>query len=601
MEITRRRFVRIVAGTSIVTATAPDYGFAAPAESPDGVLLEAGAFRDTGGWVLDTQFYQQMGGCYLLAHGLGQPVANAIAEVQLPQSGDWHVFVRTKDWCPGQWEAPGRFKVLVNGKPLAAVFGTEAGWGWQKGGSISLPSGNVKVELQDLTGFDGRCDAVYFSKSSDPNLPNDARTLVGWKDRLSGRSKQKVVSENYDVAIVGGGMAGCGAALAADSQGLKVALIQDRPLFGGNASQEVRVHTIGIVGKGGDILNTINTPHYPNGSHEAKKAQLKREATLESSKIRLFPNHLAVGLQLDGKRIVSVDARQSQTGIIKRFEAPVFVDCTGNGWLGFWAGAEFRYGRESHQEFGEQWDKHGDLWSPEKADNRIMGTSVLWNSYEADKPSTFPEVPWAAPVATTKIAVNGEWYWEYSSNDLNQIDDAEQMRDHLLRAIYGSFANAKKDPKHARTTLWWVAYIGGKRESRRIMGDYIYSMRDMLERRGFPDAVVEEKRDIDTHYQIKEKGSPYDFLSQAIFRKTGGPYYLPFRCFCSKDVANLMMAGRCFSCTHIGLSGPRIMNTCGQMGIATGYAAALCKKHGVKPREVGQKHIEELRRMIGYV
>jgi hypothetical protein len=224
----------------------------------------------------------------------------------------------------------------------------------------------------------------------------------------------------------------------------------------------------------------------------------------------------------------------------------------------------------------------------------------LWNSYEADKPSTFPEVPWAEPVAKTSKAVNGGWTWEYSSNDLHQIVDAEQIRDHLFRAIYGSFANAKKDPRHARTALRWVSYVGGKRESRRIMGDYIYSMKDMAERRDFPDAVAEERRDMDSHYQIKETGSPYDFLSTALFYKTPGMYYLPFRCFYSKDVPNLMMAGRCFSCTHIGLSGPRIMNTCGQMGIATGYAAVLCKKYGVEPREIGQKHIKELRQLIGY-
>lgn len=125
-------------------------------------------------------------------------------------------------------------------------------------------------------------------------------------------------------------------------------------------------------------------------------------------------------------------------------------------------------------------------------------------------------------------------------------------------------------------------------------------MKDATERRQFPDTVVEEERELDTHYQLIETGSKQDFLSRAIFRKTGGLYYLPFRCFYSKDIANLMMVGRCFSCTHIGLSGPRVMNTCGQMGIATGYAAALCKKHKALPREVGKQHIGELRALIGY-
>ena len=125
-------------------------------------------------------------------------------------------------------------------------------------------------------------------------------------------------------------------------------------------------------------------------------------------------------------------------------------------------------------------------------------------------------------------------------------------------------------------------------------------MRDMTERRSFPDAVVEEKREVDSHYQLVLTGSPSDFLSKALFHSTGGLYTIPFRSLYSRNITNLMMAGRCFSCSHIGLCGPRVMKTCGQMGIATGYAAALCKKHGVAPREVGKLHITELRKLVGY-
>lgn len=107
----------------------------------------------------------------------------------------------------------------------------------------------------------------------------------------------------------------------------------------------------------------------------------------------------------------------------------------------------------------------------------------------------------------------------------------------------------------------WVAYVGGKRESRRLMGDHIYTMQDMAQRREFPDAVVEERREIDSHYQVAETGSPSDFLSKALFYNTGGPYYIPFRSLYSRNIANLMMAGRCFSCSHIGLAGPRVMKT----------------------------------------
>ena len=601
----RREFIRIVGGMSLTSAVAPNYAFGGSSSglSSDGVLLEAAAFSERGGWKLDTQHYQQMGGCYLLAHGMGKPVANAIASTELPQAGTWHVWVRTRDWCPGMWESPGRFRLRVNGAALHPEFGTETStWHWQHGGKVLIDApGRVHVELEDLTGFDGRCDAIYFSKAASPNLPDgDLVELAAWKDRLSGRIDHEVDELEFDVVIVGGGMSGCGAALAAKSQGLSVALIQDRPIFGGNASEEIRVHTIGIPGKGDAILKTIDTPHYPNGHADAIDAQRKREATLAASGVELFAHHIAIGLEKEGDRIASVEARVATSGIIKRFRAPVFIDATGDGWLGYWAGAEYRYGREASDEFGEAWVKHADLWSPEEPDNRVMGTSVLWNCRTGTERVNFPDVPWAMPVAKKHEATGGEWYWEYSANDLNQIEDAEQIRDHMLRAIYGSFANAKKHPKNATVELEWVAYIGGKRESRRLMGDHIYTMSDMTERREFADAVVEEVRDIDAHYQMAETGSPTDFLSEALFRKTGGTYYIPFRCFYSRSIENLMMAGRCFSCSHIGLCGPRVMKTCGQMGIATGYAAALCKQHGATPREVGQEHIRQLRELIGY-
>lgn len=546
--------------------------------------------------------YQQMGGCFLLAHGMGLPVANARTKFTLPEDGKWRAWVRTRDWCPGDWESPGRFKVKVDGKDLEPIFGTEPGWAWQAGGEIELQAGDHTLELEDLTGFDGRCDAVFFTKEEKPVLPNDDLVqLAAWKDRLSGRADLDMEEGEYDVVIVGGGMSGCGAALAARKHGLKVALVQDRPLFGGNASEEIRVHTLGIYGKNADLIKQIDTYHYPNGDEKAKIDQVRRDKALADSGADLFPGHTAIGLGKDGDKITSVEAREVRSGKIRRFKAPVFIDATGDGWLGFWSGAEFREGRESKNEFDEGWDRFGELWSPEKPDMRTMGTSVLWNSQQGTRRTPFPPVPWATPVAKDHEAIKGEWFWEYSDNDLNQVHDAEQIRDHLLRAIFGSFANAKRHPKNATVELKWVAFVGGKRQSRRLMGDYIYTMKDATELRRFPDSVVEEKRELDGHYQIKETGSPYDFLSKAMFMKLGGATYeIPFRCFYSRNITNLMMAGRCFSCSHVGLSGPRVMNTCAQMGIATGMAAVVCKKHGALPRVVGEKHIKELRQLIGY-
>ena len=166
----RRQFIRIIGGTSIVTAAAPAYGFSKSKYSTKGVLVEACQFQKTGGWVLDTQFYQQMGGNQLLAHGMGIPVEDAFTSVKISEAGKYYIHVRTRGWCPGEWDAPGQFKISINGKKLTPTFGTEPGWAWQKGGSVELPKRQTKIQLHDLTGFEGRIDAIYLSKEEKPQL-----------------------------------------------------------------------------------------------------------------------------------------------------------------------------------------------------------------------------------------------------------------------------------------------------------------------------------------------------------------------------------------------------------------------------------------------
>lgn len=567
----------------------------------DQVLVEAENFNEKGGWAVDQQFTESMGSSYLLAHGLGSPVADAKTKVTFPSTGIYTLWVRTKNWKPGNWEAPGRFKVAINDKMLETLFGTVSGWTWQKAGQVEISKTTCEIALKDLTGFDGRCDALFFVKDEAVEPPNELKTMRTWRDKLLNIPTVPAAFESFDLVVVGGGIAGCGASLAAEKQGLSVALINDRPLLGGCASSEVRVHTLGVYGKGEELLKGLDTKHWPNGSAESIPDTLKRHKTMDDAKgVKQFLGWRACGTVMDGQRIVAVDARHIETGELRRFKAPVFVDCTGDGWVGYWAGAEYRYGRESSDEFNESLEKYGEFWSPKKPDNRIMGSSLLWNSKQQPNPTTFPEVPWAMEVAKDKEAINGEWYWEFSVNNLCQIADAEAIRDHLLCAIYGSFSNAKRDPKNANVSLAFVAYVSGKRESRRLMGPYIFTMKDAMSGVNFPDTVAEETREVDVHVQKTYwKNEPYDFLSHAFFMKTP-KYYIPFRSLYSKNIPNLMMAGRCFSCSHIGLGGPRVMKTTGQMGIATGYAASLCKKYQTDPSGIYEKHIDELRKLIGY-
>ena len=335
--------------------------------------------------------------------------------------------------------------------------------------------------------------------------------------------------------------------------------------------------------------------------------------------IHLSLNYRAYSANAENNTINYVDAKNTSNGERIRFEAPLFADCTGDGWIGYWAGAEYSYGREAASEYGENWDAHGVLWSPETKDNFVMGSSVLWGSENAGKPVDFPEVPWAMDVVGDHSGKSGEWFWEFSRNDLNQIEDAETIRDHMFRAIYGSFYNYKNQiPENINTDrqefsnvdwkaeqniadsfqIKWVSYLLGKRESRRLVGDYMFTFNDAREPKDFKDAVVFEKRAVDVHFQMNlVDENNLDFLSEAMFYNTE-MYNIPYRCFYSKNISNLFMAGRNFSCTHIGLGGPRVMNTTGQMGAAVGFAASLCKKYEVNPRDIYSTYLEEYLQLI---
>ncbi|MEZ4773240.1 MAG: FAD-dependent oxidoreductase [Bacteroidia bacterium] len=561
-------------------------------------LLEAEQFPDKGGWVVDPQFVEQIGSSYLMAHGMGVPVANAATDIKLAAKGTWHVWARTKNWVPGPWTAPGQFRIKINGEPLKNTLGLTPGWNWEYAGEIKILSRKVHLELVDLTGFNGRCDAIYLSQVNQPP-PSATEALSAWRKEKLMEPLAPEHTKTYDLVVIGGGIAGCAAAIAAAEQGLQVALIHDRPLLGGNASSEIRVHTLGIYGKFERILRLIDTEHYPNGSPEALVDQEKRDRNVQQyDNIDIHYNWRAYDALAKDHTILHVDARQVFTGERIRFKAPLFIDSSGDGWIGYWAGAEYSYGRESVHTYGEAWDEWGELWSPEEPDNFVMGSSILWQTDMAMVPQQFPEVPWALEVAAEHEATAGEWYWEFSRNDLHQIEDGEEIRDHMLRAIFGSFYNAKRKDENENYRLQWVSYLLGKRESRRLVGDHIFTFKDVINHTPFPDSVVVEERAIDVHYQqnLQDETKP-DFLSEALFYRTE-KYYIPYRSLYSRNISNLFMAGRCFSCSHVGLGGPRVMRTTGQMGAAVGFAASLCKKYNVGPRAIYENYLEEYMQLI---
>ena len=187
------------------------------------VFVEAESFADPGGWVLDTQFIQIMGSPYLLAHGLGEPVGDAVTTVTFPETGRYRVFVRTKDWV-ARWNAPGtpgKFQLIVDGKPLAETFGTKgADWHWHEGGEVSIEKRQVEVRLHDLAGFGGRCDAILFAKHAAYVPPNGNQPHAAWRQRLLGLPDEPVATDQFDLVVVGGGYSGCGTAISAARMGL---------------------------------------------------------------------------------------------------------------------------------------------------------------------------------------------------------------------------------------------------------------------------------------------------------------------------------------------------------------------------------------------
>ncbi len=538
------------------------------------VLVEAESFADTGGWVIDTQFVDAMGSAYLLAHGKGVPVTDAATTVTLPAAGAWRLWVRTRDWVPDYaGEKPGRFQIALNGVTLPAVFGVApAAWGWVDGGTVTLANPDMGIRLIDQTGFEGRVDALAFTDDLEAGAPPaGGAALAAWRAQVRGEGMLPERSGDYDLVVVGGGLAGTCAAIAAAETNLTVALIQDRPVLGGNGSGEIRVQTQGE--KRHRIVTAVANDALNMSSNSVTYDARRLGEVAKHPNIHLFTGWRAYGAVTNGSRqIVAVDARDMRTGERCRFRAPLFADCTGDAWLGYWAGASYHMGREASNEFAE-------ARAPKTADAMTMGSTLMWTTRAADAPAAFPAVPWALTVAGSRSATGGDWYWEYGMS-LDTIADAEAIRDHLFRAIYGNFYNAKKNAANATLELDWVPYVAGKRESRRLLGDHVLTQSEIQQGVYFEDAVGSATWAIDLHYT-----TTVSYISTYIPSAVSKWYY-PFRCLYSRDVPNLFMAGRNISVSHVALGSPRVMNTCGQMGVAVGYAAGLCKQYGCLPRDI---------------
>lgn len=559
-----------------------------------GILLEAEAFSDVGGWTVDCQHSLQMGSPYLIAHGLGRPVAEARTTFSSECGGPHRMWVRTRNWT-AHWgsSAAGRFRVKLNGVDAGVEFGTgSADWQWRGGVQCNLLRGVNTLALVDETGFDGRVDAIVFAPEGES--PEAVAENL--------RRERAVAEETVesDLVVVGGGVAGTCAALAAARSGLKVALVQDRPVLGGNNSSEVRVHMGGHLQCGkyphlGDIVAEIS-PEEGGNAREAAAYEDSRKLRIvrDETNIVLCLNTKADGVEMDGGRIAAVRAFDVTSGRRKRFAAPLFVDATGDGTLGFMAGADFRVGRESRAETGE-------ANAPEKADALTMGASCQWRAVRDGGESGFPHMPWMLEFddSCATAQMKGDWNWE-TGLGRDQVDEAERIRDYGMLVAYSNWSFVKNRSARrgafADARLEWVASVAGKRESRRLLGDVVLDETDILSARQHPDGTCLTSWSIDLHYPKTEAETHFrgeSFRTRCEQRRIA-LYPIPFGCLYSRNVGNLLMAGRNISVTHIALGTVRVMRTTGMMGEVVGMAAAVCREKGCLPRDVRLRHFDSL-------
>ena len=429
-------------------------------------------------------------------------------------------------------------------------------------------------------------------------------------------SAGKVIELKYDVVVIGGGLAGVCAAIASARHGCRTAIVQDRPVFGGNSSSEIRVQPTGANNCGAWARETgiieemlieeraRNHDRFLNGRINSIWDLILYEWVKKEPNLTAYLNTHVVGVERSSpSKISAVIGVQSGSERIYKLNASYFIDCTGDGTIGAAAGAEYRMGRESREEFGES-------LAPEQADNMTQGSSLLFRARDLGKPVPFNPPSWAEDYPTEEFLDQrlryhhstvgpygireyvGYWWIEVGV-PFDTIDQNEEIRDELLRHLLGVWDHIKNHGEHdaEKMVIDWIGMIPGKRESRRLIGDYILTENDVRNNTPFYDRVAYGGWYIDIHTMggilAKDKppealcGNP-DLSDQLRIQ----PYSIPLRCLYSRNIENLFMAGRDISVTHVALGTTRVMLTCAVIGQAVGTAAALCIKNNVTPRKL---------------
>jgi len=401
-----------------------------------------------------------------------------------------------------------------------------------------------------------------------------------------------------DLAVVGGGLAGVCCSVTAARQGLKVILVQDRPVLGGNSSSEVRLWVLGATShmgnnnrwaREGGVIDEIlveNMWRNPDGNPVLFDA-IVLEIVKREANITLLLNTAIHELGMEGAdMIASVRGYNSQNQTAYSIEAPLFVDASGDGIVGFLSGAEFRMGAEASSEFGE-------AMAPPRPEHKLLGHSLYFYSRDTGKPVKYIPPAFALTDITRipryrdfRVSDTGcrLWWLEYGG-DLDTVSQTEEIKWELWSVAYGVWnyiKNSGKFPDAENLTLEWMGMIPGKRESRRFVGDLMVTQNHIIEQTCFDDAVSFGGWAIDLH----PSDGVFSHQPACTQWHAKGVYQIPFRALYSRNVRNLFLAGRLISATHIAFGSTRVMATCASNGQAVGMAAVLCIEDNLVPRDL---------------
>lgn len=433
------------------------------------------------------------------------------------------------------------------------------------------------------------------------------------------KKDQKIIKS--DLTVVGGGVAGISAAISAARHGLSVALVQDRPMLGGNHSSECRVHLSSSAERGLGYYNREvglademkqSILHYNPRYNRKLDYDLTDMALFNMVKqeknIQLFFNTAAYEVEVEEEIIKKVYAYNQFTDVFYTFESDLFADASGNGVIAYKCGAEFMVGREAKNQFQE-------TFAPEEADHTVMGSCILFTVGVADH-----EVPFVKPefaydyeedgilkwvnrpetgrtLPTRLQEVDGIWWLSYGGA-IDTIKDYDEINLELKKLVYGFWDYVKNSGAYENTENYfinWIAPFPAMRESRRFKGDYVITEHDILKKTNFEDGIATGGWSIDIHDTSGTYGS--DLTSK--FGRVDALYNIPYRVTYSKDIANLYLCGRIISASHVALGSLRVMQTLATVAQSTGVSAYLCKKYGVLPKAISQgDYLEEMKRLL---